>query len=150
MRKPKPPVSEWIIRERKRMGWKPLDISDRLKAAGYEAEESTVQVWEAGRSPSATNIEGLERLFGSTAPREREDQGDLAAVIAAQTVAIGRQTDVLERVLALLEGRGGSGLSRFLAALSETEPSLSETDEAEEVDPRDGDVEGAVPGELRR
>lgn len=91
--KSKPPVSVWIIAERKRLGWKVADVSRRLKDLGYEAEESTVQVWEAGRSPKAETIEALERLFGSRAPREVEiGDRDLAAVIAAidrQTTAIG-------------------------------------------------------------
>lgn len=112
-RKQKPPISEWIVSERKRLGWKPADVSERLKAAGYEAEESTVQVWEAGRSPSADNIEGLERLFGSSAPREQADQSDLVAVIRelVEEVRLSRQAsdrnaDVLAQLLGVvLSGR---------------------------------------------
>lgn len=68
--KPKPPISDWIVRERKRMGWKVPDLSKRLLDLGYDAQVSTVQVWEAGRSPRPETITALERLFGSAAPRE--------------------------------------------------------------------------------
>lgn len=111
--KPKPPVSDWIVRERKRLGWKPTDVSDRLKAAGYEAEVSTVQVWEAGRSPKPETIAGLERLFGSVAPREQADNGDMAAAIRElveevrlSRLASDRNADVLAQLLGVvLSGR---------------------------------------------
>jgi hypothetical protein len=70
------------------MGWKPADVSRRLKDLGYEAEESTVQVWESGRSPSVDNIEGLERIFGTTAPVEADDRSDLVAAIRELTAAV--------------------------------------------------------------
>lgn len=96
--KPKPPVSAWIQSERKRMGWKVHDLSRRLIDLGYDAQESTVGVWEAGRSPKAETIEALERLFGSQAPRE-DGNGDMTALVAAlssQTAALNRLADRLE------------------------------------------------------
>lgn len=88
---PKPAVSLWITAERKRHGWKVEELSRRLIEAGYPAEVSTVRVWEAGRAPRSETITGLERLFGSIAPRETQQPTDMAALVAAldrQTVAI--------------------------------------------------------------
>lgn len=82
MRRPKPPVSLWISAERKRHGWKVADLASRLQAAGYEAAETTVRTWEAGRSPHPDTISGLSRLFGSQAPVEPDANGtDLALVL---------------------------------------------------------------------
>ena len=66
----KPPLAAWIQRERKRKGWKPKDVVDRLAAMNLEVSEATVKVWEsnADRRPSPYNIEGLEAIFGSPAP----------------------------------------------------------------------------------
>jgi hypothetical protein len=150
-RKQKPPISEWIVRERKRLTWKPKDVSDRLKAAGYEAEESTVQVWEAGRSPKAETIDALEKLFGSVAPRENGNgNADLSAMIAAQTAAIERQTAVLERVLELLQGQAGSRLGQLVSALAEIEPAIDGSDQGAEGHQQDADGEGAVPSRRSR
>lgn len=96
----KPPVSAWIISERKRKGWKVADLSSALKAAGYDAEPSTVGVWEAGRKPRGETIEGLERIFGSSAPRDEPQPTDMAVLLAKMD----RQTDAIEAVAkALLE-----------------------------------------------
>jgi hypothetical protein len=35
---------------------------------GLPVAEGTPRTWEAGRSPSPENIEGLERIFGTVAP----------------------------------------------------------------------------------
>lgn len=90
--KVKPPVSQWIIDQRKAHGWKVEELSTRLRGMGYEAEVGTIRVWEAGRVPRADTIDGLERLFGSEAPREQE-----AASTTAVLVAIERQTEMLEK-----------------------------------------------------
>lgn len=96
----KPAVTLWLIAERKRLGWKPEELSRRLKDAGYQAEVSTVRVWESGRTPAAETVEGLEKLFGSTAPRETEQGYDMPALFAKMD----RQTDAIESVAnALLE-----------------------------------------------
>lgn len=96
----KPPVSAWIVSERKRLGWKVGDLSSALKAAGYDAEPSTIGVWEAGRKPRGETIEGLERIFGSSAPREQPESMDLSTLFAKMD----RQTDAIESVAhALLE-----------------------------------------------
>lgn len=93
MQKAKPPVSAWIARERKAHGWKVAELSRRLTDMGYEAQPSTIGVWEAGRAPRAETIEALERLFGSLAPREEDYAGDSQAVL----LAIEKQTQWLER-----------------------------------------------------
>lgn len=98
MAAPKPPVSAWIAAERKGRAWKVEELSRRLKEAGYEAEVSTIRVWEAGRTPAPETIEGLERLFGSKAPRDVPAQTDTAALVAAidrQTAAIGELVDAI-------------------------------------------------------
>jgi ribosome-binding protein aMBF1 (putative translation factor) len=98
-RKAKPPVSAWIVTERKRLGWKVDDVSRRLLELGYDAQPSTVQVWEAGRSPRAETIEALERLFGSMAPRDQPTIGDLSGLVEAitqQTAAISALADALK------------------------------------------------------
>lgn len=118
-RRYKPPIPQWIIDERKRLGWKPAEVSERLKALGYEAEESTVQVWESGRNPSAENIEGLERIFGSPAPREAQGAGDMAALIAAQTAVLSEIRDEL-RLSRLVSERSAHVLAELLGANAET------------------------------
>lgn len=114
VRKPKPPVSEWIVRERKRMGWKVADLSQRLLDLGYDAQIPTVQVWEAGRSPRAETIDGLERLFGSTAPRP-DDSADLASAIRAQAAAI---ADLAQAIREDRDRIAPAALSAFLAQLA--------------------------------
>lgn len=127
-RKAKPPVSEWIIRERKRLGWKPTDVSERLKAAGYEAEVSTVQVWEAGRSPRAETIEALEHIFGSQAPTDTPQAAntEVIAAIRALTAASEAQaaalTAILEEMKVSREATQGrsEGLAAALGDLAST------------------------------
>lgn len=79
----KPPVSAWLIRERKRVGMKPGEVAARLTAMGLPVQEGTVRTWEAGRSPSPDNIEGLERIFETQAPGSvaPDTNADLAAAI---------------------------------------------------------------------
>lgn len=102
----KPPISAWIIRERKRLGLKPRDLSERLSAAGLPVTEGTVRTWEAGRSPHPDNVEGLERIFGTRSPGfmgavVSDDTSGTAALVTAltaQTAAISRLVEVLSRL----------------------------------------------------
>lgn len=81
----KPPVSAWIVSERKRLGIKTDELARRVNAAGGHCTEGTVRTWEAGRKPSPDNIEALERVFGSRAPDQPpEGETALAAAIFAQ------------------------------------------------------------------
>jgi len=90
----RPALSTWIIDNRKRLGWKVEGLGARLRAAGFEAADTTVRTWEAGRRPSADTIRGLERLFDASAPLA-DDQTDLVAALDRQTVAL---TALVERV----------------------------------------------------
>lgn len=131
-RKPKPPVSEWIVSERKRLGWKVPDLSQKLLDLGYDAQIPTVQVWEAGRKPRDETIDGLERLFGSTAPREN---GDASADVAA---AIREQTAVLRELVEILRGTrvpAGAGPALRAALAAEEGHAAAERDAELEADP---------------
>src|SRR3954452_18382300 len=85
VRKPKSPVSAWIVEQRKRHdpAWKSEELARRLGVA-----ESTVRGWESGRTVSGDNLAALERLFGVESPGARADQaadGDVARAIRDQT-----------------------------------------------------------------
>lgn len=121
--RPKPPIAAWIARERARLGLKPLELAERLRAVGTSVTEQTIRVWEsyAGRNPSAANLDALERVFGTEAPRDEPAGPDLAAVVAAidrLTAAVEAQTraqdersqatiDALAQVLLRLGGLPG-------------------------------------------
>lgn len=119
MQRFKPPVSQWIVDERKRHGWKVDELSRRLVEMGYEAQPSTVQVWEAGRSPKGETIDALERLFGSAAPRAAELSGDLASAIREQTAAMRELVAELREAREAQQGRD-EGLAAALGELSGT------------------------------
>lgn len=88
----KPPMAAWIVRERNRLGLKPRDLAERLNAQGLAVQESTIKVWEANgdRRPSPLNLEGLERVFGVSAPDLGGGGGSdaLVSALTAQTEAI--------------------------------------------------------------
>lgn len=93
VRKPKPPVSAWIVEQRNRLGWKSEELARRLGVA-----DPTVRGWEAGRSPGGSNLVALERLFGVEAPgRGQTATGDLGDVAAAllQVVQAQQETNKL-------------------------------------------------------
>jgi transcriptional regulator with XRE-family HTH domain len=117
MARPKPAISAWIQSERKRLGWKVADLSQKLLDLGYDAQPSTVAVWEASRTPRPETLDGLERLFGTRAPRD--EPTDLAAAIRAQTEAM---RELVEELREAREGRQGrdEGLAVVLAKLGET------------------------------
>lgn len=117
MGKPKPPVSAWIVSQRKLKTWKPLDLARELRTRGVRAEEGTVRTWEAGRKPSAEAIAEMERLFGSAAPQETE--GDLADAIRAQTAAMLELVAELRAAREAQQGRD-EGLAVSLDALAES------------------------------
>lgn len=101
--KPKPAVSRWIVSERKRVSrltpekpMKPGDIATRMTELGYPVKEGTVRVWEAGRTPSPENIEGLERVFGTLAPTsEGTGPGDTLTVPSELLTVLRDQTKAL-------------------------------------------------------
>lgn len=110
----KPPVAGWIVRERRRLGLKPRDIAAQLAGMGLEVTEATVKVWEsnADRRPSAYNLEGLERIFGSQAPLVPNaatlDQASVIEAIDRLTQAQEAQSsavsDRLDRIAGSLDG----------------------------------------------
>lgn len=104
MAKPKPPVSAWIVTNRKLRGWKPADLARELRARGVRAEEGTVRTWEAGRKPSDEAIAEMERLVGVPAPRD-DAPADMAGLIAA-----------LNRVAALLEAQANRDTTAVVEA----------------------------------
>lgn len=123
MKKSKPPVSLWIAAERKRHGWKTGDLALRLQTAGYEAAETTVRTWEAGRSPRPETVTGLERLFGSQAPVEREvEVGSIVGVLKEIVAELARIREAQEEtamtlgyVVGVAERLVPGGLSGALA-----------------------------------
>lgn len=89
VRKPKAPLSAWIVEQRKRLGWKSEELAARLDVA-----ESTVRGWESGRSVSADSLARMERAFGVQAPGTNEPgAGDPAGLMAAMTAALLRAGD---------------------------------------------------------
>lgn len=137
MSRQKPPLSVWIAENRKRLGWKADELAARLRDAGYEAADTTVRTWEAGRTPRPETVEALERLFDSPAPRETGlDRDALVAAIAEQTAAMRELTaaisalvgqssrsDVVERRLAVAED--------LAAYLEERREGIARAEEAE-------------------
>jgi hypothetical protein len=127
--KPKPPISAWIVAQRKLRDpeWKPRELAARLRDRGIRAEEGTVRTWEAGRKPSDDAIAEMERLFGAPAPRD-QGPGDLADLVAAvrelveevrlSRLAQDRNADVLAELL----GRVAAGRPRLEGTTSEGEP----------------------------
>jgi hypothetical protein len=89
-RRPKPEASRWLIDQRKRRGWKPEDLADRLDIA-----VATVRGWESGRGIGPESLMRLEALFGVQSPDTSVSTAGSDAVAAA----INRQTDMLERML---------------------------------------------------
>lgn len=100
----KPPIAAWIVRERKRLGLKPRDLVERLRAQGLTISEATVKVWEsnADRRPAPENLDGLERIFQSRAPRDPEPF-DLAIAVREQTAAIQAQVDAIRDQTVVLQ-----------------------------------------------
>jgi transcriptional regulator with XRE-family HTH domain len=99
-RRIKPPIAEWIARERKRAGLSVDQLVERLALVGVNVGRQTVQVWEsyADRRPKADTLDALERIFGSTAPAltgATETPDSLLAALAAQTAAISELVGVL-------------------------------------------------------
>lgn len=99
----KPPLSAWIVRERKRLGLKPPDLAERLTAAGLPVQVGTVRTWEAGRKPHPDNIEGLERIFGTRAPASAPPEGDTLAGGAALIDALSDQTAAINALVLRLD-----------------------------------------------
>jgi transcriptional regulator with XRE-family HTH domain len=81
----KPPTAAWIVRERRRLGLKTRDVAERLNAMGLDVTEATVKVWESNgdRRPSPYNLEGLERIFGSSAPTSAASTSSLEATMVS-------------------------------------------------------------------
>lgn len=84
MSRPKPPLSAWLIRHRKRLGLTPADIARQLDVA-----ETTVRGWEAGRPIRSENIDALAVVFGEEAPeRSRTSDDSLVIALTRQAAAI--------------------------------------------------------------
>jgi transcriptional regulator with XRE-family HTH domain len=109
-RRPKPEASRWLIDQRKRRGWKPEDLADRLDIA-----VATVRGWESGRGIGPESLMRLEALFGVQSPTAEPAQGDLAAAVIRaaeiQAAATDRQTAVLQQIARLLGARAVEELS---------------------------------------
>lgn len=125
----KPPMAAWIITERKRLGLKPQGLADRLAAINRFVTEATVKVWEANgnRRPDPYNIEGLEQIFGKSAPG-REVAADQSTQIAA---LVKMNTDLMSAIGLLVgridkltteQGDGIKELARSIGALAGLEP----------------------------
>lgn len=104
--RPKPALAAWIARERHRLGMKPADLVARLEAVGVQVSEQTVRVWEsnADRRPSASNLDALERIFGSQAPERLEPGADQTAIVDA----IDRLTRQMEQIAERLDDLRGA------------------------------------------
>jgi transcriptional regulator with XRE-family HTH domain len=103
VRKPKPPLSAWIVEQRNRQTpiWKSEELARRLGVS-----DSTVRGWEAGRSVSEPNLVAMERLFGVEAPgRDQSSPDDVAA-------ALDRQTDVFRELIRETQRRAGAAERR--------------------------------------
>ena len=114
----KPPVSAWIIRERKRLGLKPKDLAERLTDAGLPVTEGTVRTWEAGRRPHPDNVEGLERIFGTRSPDYMAGSGGLISGMPgpadlALRDALAAQAEGFARMLAFALDRDRSVEARI-------------------------------------
>lgn len=96
----KPALAAWIVSNRKRLGWKLETLAAKLREAGYEAADTTVRTWEAGRRPQPDTIVALERLFDSTAPSADETAPDLIVALQEQTAAMRELTAAISALLA--------------------------------------------------
>lgn len=81
MTQAKPALSLWIVEQRRAKKWKLEELARRLRDAGYEAADTTVRTWEAGRRPSAATIRGMELLFDASAPVDDLASTDMAALV---------------------------------------------------------------------
>lgn len=100
-------MAAWIARERKRLGLKPPELAERIRAHGGLIDSwQTIRVWEsyAKRNPSPDNIAALERVFGTAAPDPESavDIGTLIAKLDAQTGAITELARAVQMALGAL------------------------------------------------
>lgn len=128
----KTPFGLWLTAERKRHGWKAEDVAAKLRALGFQAEDSTYRTWEAGRRPKRSTVEALERLFDSPAPsRAPADQSDVAAAVREQTEVMRELVEELRAsrseaptwVEPLVAALGAALTGRGIAASAELEAS---------------------------
>lgn len=100
VRKPKSPVSAWIVEQRTRQEWKSEELARRLSVS-----DSTVRGWEAGRSVSDPNLRAMERLFGVQAPGTKETgQADVVGLVDMLTRALQLQAEALTEIRLVLTG----------------------------------------------
>ena len=124
----------WLVGQRKAAGYRSAGeaVAAMKRSEGYAISVSEWAEFEAGtRRPSAERRAALEGFLGAAAPSRQVTPPpvDLAAVIAAQTEAIERQTQVLDRLVDLLEGKRESPfLGRFGAAISAVSATLSDSE----------------------
>lgn len=122
--RPKPPIAAWIQRERHRLGLKPAELVSRLGAQGVEVTEQTIRVWESNvdRRPSAYNLEALERVFGSQAPRTEEpvDTASIVAAVDRLTAAVQDHRRAVEDGITALAEVLGTVLGKLADTPSET------------------------------
>lgn len=149
----KPPVSAWIVRERKRLGLTPRDLAVRLSAMGLPTAEGTPRTWEAGRSPSPDNIDGLEKIFGSHSP-EAEAIGDTAylARIDSLVERVGQLIEQNRQLIAALVPTPHPAEAASIPALQEAEQLSAQELARSTSQPRKsgrGDRGGAGPRALR-
>lgn len=137
----------WLARERLQRHYasgKKDWTADRLlaqikKQRGWAPGHSTYAALESGaRKPTAEQYLLLTEFFGS-APEEEQPAtptGLSNDLMIAMTRAVERQTELLEQVLAALQGPAIQSLAdRLLPALAAVEVGLSETDMEAEPDP---------------
>ena len=80
-RRPKPAQNAWLIEQRKRRGWKPEDVADRL-----DVSVATVRGWESGRGIGPDSMTRLEALFGVAAPGHEQPTSDAAMLELADAI----------------------------------------------------------------
>lgn len=69
---------------------------------GLPVAEGTPRTWEAGRSPSPENIEGLERIFGTVAPETGRSADATPADLSLLLGALLRQTEAITELVSEL------------------------------------------------
>jgi hypothetical protein len=95
------PVGAWAYDERDRRDWSVEEAVDQLRSSGVQISASYLRAIESGNKPASSRVRrGLEALYGSApvihvaAPN---DMQELVTALHAQTDAINRVVDLLER-----------------------------------------------------
>jgi hypothetical protein len=97
------PIAAWMRRERLARGWTDADMVRELTKRGVHILPASYRGMEAGpRPPSAPVRQGLEAVFGSSAP-DTEKEAAESVELDSLVLAIQQQTAAITRLAVALE-----------------------------------------------